>query len=66
MSFNLQNVLISDEVDDKCVDILRSNGIEVVKNTKLSKEQLISEIPVSDGLIILALIKHVPTISAIS
>ncbi|KAI0240728.1 D-3-phosphoglycerate dehydrogenase [Lamellibrachia satsuma] len=52
MSFNLQNVLISDEVDDKCVDILRSNGIEVVKNTKLSKEQLISEIPKYDGLIV--------------
>ena len=49
MSFlNLQNVLITDEVDDKCVDILRSNGIEVVKNTKLSKEELIAEIPVSD------------------
>ena len=47
MSFNLRNVLISDEVDDKCVDILRSNGIEVVKNTKFSKDQLISEIPVS-------------------
>lgn len=52
MSFNLQNVLISDEVDDKCVDILRSNGIEVVKNTKLSKEQLISEISKYDGLIV--------------
>ena len=49
MSFlNLQNVLITDEVDDKCVDILRSNDIEVVKNTKLSKEELIAEIPVSD------------------
>ncbi len=43
----LRKVLISDEVDPKCVKILENNGIEVTKNTKLAKEELISVIPVS-------------------
>ncbi len=47
MAFSLKHVLISDEIDAKCIDILKANGIEVDKNTKLSKEQLIAEIPVS-------------------
>ena len=46
MVIQLQKVLISDEVDAKCVNILQTNGVEVVKNTKLSKEELIAEIPV--------------------
>ncbi|XP_074659639.1 D-3-phosphoglycerate dehydrogenase-like [Tubulanus polymorphus] len=48
----IKNVLISDEVDPKCVDILKQNGIDVVKNTKLSKQQLIDEIKNYDGLIV--------------
>ena len=47
MALTLKRVLISDEVDDKCVNILKDNGIEAVKNTKLTSEQLIAEIPVS-------------------
>ena len=47
MVIQLNKVLISDEVDAKCVNILQDNGIEVVKNTKLSKEELLAEIPVS-------------------
>lgn len=47
MSFQLQSVLITDEIDVQCVEILQKNGIQVVKNTKLTKEQLIAEIPVS-------------------
>ena len=47
MVIRLENVLISDEVDAKCVTILQQNGVNVVKNTKLSKEELIAEIPVS-------------------
>ena len=46
MAFALKNVLISDEVDPKCVEILQNNGISVVKNTKLTKEQLLQEIGV--------------------
>ena len=51
MVLTLQKVLISDEVDNQCVDVLRASGIEVDKNTKLSKDQLIAEIPVGVSLI---------------
>ena len=47
MVITLQKVLISDEVDPKCVEVLKANGIEVVKNTKLTKDELLTEIPVS-------------------
>jgi len=47
MSFSLKTVLITDEIDQKCVDILQKNGISVNKNTKLSKDELLAEIPVS-------------------
>ncbi|CAC5381475.1 serA [Mytilus coruscus] len=52
MSFLLQSVLITDEIDSQCVEILQKNGIQVVKNTKLSKEQLLTEIPKYDGLVV--------------
>ena len=44
MSFSLKKVLISDDIDAKCVAILQNNGIEVVKKTKMSKEELLVEI----------------------
>lgn len=47
MVVTLKKVLISDEVDARCAEILQTNGIEVVKNIKLSKEDLIAEIGVS-------------------
>lgn len=47
MVLTLRKVLISDEVDAKCIEVLKSNGIDVEKNTKLTKEQLVAEIPVS-------------------
>lgn len=49
MIFELKTVLISDEVDPRCVEILQENGIEVVKDTKLrlSKENFLKEIAVS-------------------
>jgi len=52
MALTLQRVLISDEIDQRCVDVLQSNGVEVTKNTKLSKEELIQEIQNYDGLIV--------------
>lgn len=52
MVIKLEKVLISDEVDAKCINLLQKKGIEVVKNTKLSKEELITEIPKYDGLIV--------------
>ena len=49
MALQLKKILISDEVDQKCVDILRENGLEVVKDTSLAgdKGKLIAEIQVS-------------------
>ena len=44
---NIQNVLISDNLDNCCHEILTKNGINVKAETKLSKEQLLAEIPVS-------------------
>lgn len=52
MVIELKKVLISDEVDPKCVQVLQSHGIQVVKNTKLSKDELLSEIQKYDGLIV--------------
>jgi len=46
MDFQLKSVLISDDVDQQCVDLLSSSGIQVVKNTKLTKDQLKAEISV--------------------
>lgn len=52
MAFELKKVLISDEVDAKCIEVLLSNGIHVDKKTKLTKEQLLNEIKEYDGLIV--------------
>lgn len=46
MDYELKSVLISDDVDQQCIDLLSSNGIQVVKNTKLTKDQLKVEIAV--------------------
>lgn len=42
----IKTVLISDAVDSSCVKLLEENGIKVDYKLKLSKEQLIAEIPV--------------------
>jgi hypothetical protein len=40
MSTKIQSVLIADEVDAKCDDILRSNGFTVTRNTTMTKDEL--------------------------
>lgn len=45
-SLNLKRVLISDSVDNCCKTILEANGIAVDLKTKLTKEELLAEIPV--------------------
>ena len=49
MAFELkiEKVLISDNLDNCCHEILTKNGIEVKAETKMSKEELLAEIPVS-------------------
>lgn len=44
---DIKRVLISDDVDNQCVEILKASGIDAVKQTKLSKDQLKVEIAVS-------------------
>jgi hypothetical protein len=41
---NIKSVLITDDLNEKCVQILENNDLKVVKNIKLSKEQLLEEI----------------------
>ncbi|XP_018319449.1 D-3-phosphoglycerate dehydrogenase [Agrilus planipennis] len=48
----IEKVFVADAVDKSCVDLLKENGIDVVCKYKLSKEQLIQEIPNYDGLIV--------------
>jgi hypothetical protein len=43
----IEKVLISDNLDNCCLEILTKNGIEVKAETKLNKEELLAEIPVS-------------------
>ncbi|XP_072179535.1 D-3-phosphoglycerate dehydrogenase-like [Diadema setosum] len=52
MAYTLQRVLISDSVSPRCTEILKENGIAVDNKTKLSKEELLAEIPNYDGLIV--------------
>jgi D-3-phosphoglycerate dehydrogenase len=50
--FELRSVLISDDVDDRCIEILATNGIAAVKKTKLTCEELKQELTKHDGLIV--------------
>lgn len=45
-SNNIKKVLITDDVNEKCLQILENNGLQVVKNTKLTVDQLKEEIKV--------------------
>lgn len=51
-SLDLKRVLISDNVDRCCQTILEANGIHVDLKTKLTKEELLAEIPNYDGMIV--------------
>lgn len=48
----IKNILISDDVSQKCIDILENNNLKVTKNTKLSKQELLEEIKKYDCLIV--------------
>lgn len=48
----MKKILISDSVDEKCVDILNSSGFEVNYHTNLSKEELLKIIPEYNALIV--------------
>ena len=42
----IKSVLITDDVNEKCVQILENNDLRVLKNTKLTKEELLNEVKV--------------------
>ena len=44
---NIEQVLISDQIDENCIDLLNNYEINVVYKTNFSKSELIKEIPVS-------------------
>ncbi len=46
MSFQIQSVFISDDIDSVCPRILEENGIQVSQKSKLTAEQLIAELQV--------------------
>ncbi len=45
---NIKSVLITDDVNAKCVEILENNDFKVVKNTTFTVEQLKEEIKVNN------------------
>ena len=48
MALKLNSVLITDDVDPKCIGILEKAGVKVVFNPKLAKDKdaLLTELPV--------------------
>ncbi|XP_055858976.1 D-3-phosphoglycerate dehydrogenase [Episyrphus balteatus] len=52
MPVDIKNVLVCDAVDSACVDLLKSNGINVTYKLKLAKEQLCEEVKNYDAVIV--------------
>ncbi|XP_026761174.1 D-3-phosphoglycerate dehydrogenase [Galleria mellonella] len=52
MSFEIKTVLIVDGVGANCAEILSSHGIQVTTKAKITKEELLKEIPNYDALVV--------------
>jgi D-3-phosphoglycerate dehydrogenase len=50
MSVKIKRVLISDNVDQKCADLLKLNGIEVISKCGLSASSLVEALDVRTSL----------------
>lgn len=48
----IKSILITDDVNEKCVEILANNGFQVTKNIKLTKDELLQEVKKHDCLIV--------------
>ncbi|HQJ45981.1 MAG TPA: hypothetical protein PK195_05010, partial [Ignavibacteriaceae bacterium] len=48
----MKKILISDQVNEKSVALLKSAGFEVTYNTQLTREELIKTIPDYNSLIV--------------
>jgi hypothetical protein len=46
----IKSVLITDDVNQKCIEILENNDFKVVKNTKLTVDQIKTEIKVNAAI----------------
>lgn len=49
MGLDIKSVLVVDGVGPNCAQILQQHGIGVTEVAKISKEQLLKEVPVSTG-----------------
>ncbi|XP_049695212.2 D-3-phosphoglycerate dehydrogenase [Helicoverpa armigera] len=52
MVLQINSVLVVDGVGSNCTDILNSHGISVINKPKISKEELLQEIPKYDALVV--------------
>lgn len=52
MSSKINTVLIADDIEQECVDILQENGISVTIKTKQTTEQLLETLPQHDAVIV--------------
>ncbi|PAV86311.1 hypothetical protein WR25_14637 isoform B [Diploscapter pachys] len=48
----ISRVLIADDIEKECVDILKNNGIEVTIKTKQKEEELLETLPQFDAVIV--------------
>lgn len=48
----ISSVLIADNIEQECVDVLRAAGINVTVQTKQTKEQLLESLPKHDAVIV--------------
>lgn len=52
MQITINSVLIADEIEQECLDYLKSVNINVVKKSKLSEQNLIAELRNHDAIIV--------------
>uniref|UniRef100_A0A914DWK7 D-isomer specific 2-hydroxyacid dehydrogenase catalytic domain-containing protein n=1 Tax=Acrobeloides nanus TaxID=290746 RepID=A0A914DWK7_9BILA len=48
----IESVLVADEIEQECLDLLNSKGIKVEKKNKLSKNELIEELKNFDAVLV--------------
>jgi D-3-phosphoglycerate dehydrogenase len=51
-AIQIKSVLIADEIEQQCLDVLNTAKISVTKKTKLPREELISELKKHDAVIV--------------
>ncbi|CAJ0581818.1 unnamed protein product, partial [Mesorhabditis spiculigera] len=48
----IKRVLVADDIETECVEILKNNGIEVTYQTKQTREQLLESVPKHDAVLV--------------